>query len=175
SGLPLEAQVSVPETGRSTNTNPQDGSYSLMHAAGEFTVVAEAYGFYPEEQTVTVEEDSTTEANFMLDELPEGTISGTVTSSNSGNTIEGATLLLVEDANVDPVETDVDGNYELTGYEGDYTLRVIARDFHSKDVEVTIDGDVNLDIELDPFFTVPGGEIYYDDGTAENARAFYDA
>ncbi|GAB3805875.1 bacillopeptidase F [Virgibacillus kimchii] len=175
SGLPLEAQVSVLETGRSTNTDPQDGSYSLMNAAGEFTVVAEAYGFYSEEQTVTVEEDRTTEANFTLEELPEGTVSGTVTSENSGNPIEGATLLLVEDANVEPVETDADGNYDITGYEGDYTLRVIAQDFYSKDVEVTIDGDVSLDIELEPFFTVPGGEIYYDDGTAENARAFFDA
>jgi bacillopeptidase F len=175
SGLPLDAQVSVLESGRSTTTNPQDGTYSLMHAAGTFTVVAEAYGFYAEEQTVTVEEDSAAEANFTLEELPEGNVSGTVTSENSGNPIEGATLLLVEDANVDPVETDADGNYEITGYEGDYTLRVIAPDFHSKDVEVTIEGEVTLDIELEPFFTVPGGEIYYDDGTAENARAFFDA
>src|SRR5699024_4286891 len=35
--------------------------------------------------------------------------------------------------------------------------------------------DVNLNIELEPFYTVPGGEIAYDDGVADNARAFYDA
>ena len=175
SGLPLDAQISVMESDRSTNTNPQDGSYRLMHAAGTFTVVAEAYGFYAEEQTVTVEADSSTEANFTLEELPEGTVNGTITSENSGNPVEGATVMLVEDANVEPAETDANGNYEITGYEGDYTLRVIAPDFYSKDVEITIDGDMTLDIELEPFFTVPGGEIYYDDGTAENARAFYDA
>src|SRR5699024_7759794 len=36
--LPLGAQVSVLESGSSTNTNPADGSYSLMSAAGTFTV-----------------------------------------------------------------------------------------------------------------------------------------
>lgn len=175
SELPLDARVSVVESGRSTNTDPQDGSYTLRNAVGTFTLVAEAYGFYPEEQSITVEEDNTVEANFTLEEMPEGTVSGTVTSEKSGEPIEGARVLLVEDANVDPVQTDTNGNYEITGYEGDYTIRVIAQDFHSKDVEVTVDGGVTLDIELEPLFTVPGGEIYYDDGTAENANASLDA
>ncbi|MFA1822497.1 S8 family serine peptidase [Virgibacillus oceani] len=175
SGLPLAASVSVIESGRSVNTNPEDGTYSFVNAAGDFTVAAESYGFHPNEQSVTIEEDSTTEVNFTLEEMDQYTVSGTVTNENSGDPIEGAAVLLVEDANVDPVETDVNGDYEITGYEGDYTLRVIASDFYSKDVEITIDGNVPLDIELEPFYTVPGGEIYYDDGTAENARAFYDA
>jgi bacillopeptidase F len=174
-GIPLDAQVSVLETGRSTNTNPQDGSYTLMHAAGEFTVVAEAYGFASEEQTVEVEADESVTADFTLEELPQGTVSGTVTNERTGNPIEGATLLLAEDANVEPAETDENGNYDLTGYEGTYTLKVVARDYHSKDIELELDGEVTLDIELEPFYTVPGGEIYYDDGTAENARAFFDA
>ncbi|MFD2046407.1 S8 family serine peptidase [Ornithinibacillus salinisoli] len=175
SALPLGAQVSVLETGRSVATNPQDGSYSLMHAAGSFTVVAEAYGFYSQEQSITLEADGTAEANFTLEELPQATVSGTVTSQKSGNPIEGATLLLVEDANITPVETDADGNYDLTAYEGTYTLKVMANDYHGQEVEITLDGDMDLDLELEPFFTVPGGEIGYDDGTAENARAYYDA
>lgn len=175
SGIPLAAQVSVLETNRSVSTNPQDGSYRLMHAAGEFTVVAEAYGFASEEQNVEVTADESVTANFVLDELPQGTVSGTITNERTGNPIEGATVLLAEDANVEPVVTDEDGNYELTGYEGTYTLKVVARDYQSKEVEVDLSGDVSLDIELEPFYTVPGGEIYYDDGTAENARAFYDA
>src|SRR5699024_12699845 len=56
-----------------------------------------------------------------------------------------------------------------------YTLKVMAVGYHSKEVEVSIDGGVNLDISLEPMYTYPGGEIGYDDGTAENARAFYDA
>ncbi|GAB3805867.1 hypothetical protein GCM10028868_34610 [Virgibacillus kimchii] len=175
SGIPLDAQVSVLETGRSTSTNPQDGSYTLMHAAGTYTVLAEAYGFSSGEQTVEVEADESVTANFVLDELPQGTISGTVTNERTGEPVEGATLLLAEDANVSPVETDENGSYELTGYEGTYTLKIVATDYHSKDIELELDGDMTLDIDLEPFFTVPGDEIYYDDGTAENARAYYDA
>ncbi|WP_157087645.1 S8 family serine peptidase [Oceanobacillus damuensis] len=173
--LPLGAQVSVLESGRSAATNPANGTYSFMHAAGDFTVVAEAYGFEAQEQSVSLGEDETVVADFVLEELEQSTIRGTVTSSNSGNPIEGATLLLVEDANVTPVETDSEGNYALTGYNGTYTLKVMARDFHGQEIEIELDEDFDLNIELDPFYTVPGGEIGYDDGTAENARAFYDA
>ncbi|WP_090870001.1 S8 family peptidase [Oceanobacillus limi] len=175
SDIPLDATVSVLESGRSTSTNPIDGSYSLTHNAGDFTVVAEAYGYASQEESVSLGADETVQANFTLDELPQATVSGTVTSENSGNPIEGATLLLEEDANVDPVETDENGQFELTGYEGTYTLKVVARDFHSQEIEIDLHEDMTLDIELEPFYTVPGGEIGYDDGTAENARAFYDA
>lgn len=175
SNLPLAAQVSVLESGKSVNTNPADGSFSFVHPAGEFTVVAEAYGFASEEQSVNLEADETETANFVLEELPQATLSGQVTSANSGDSVEGATLLLVEDANVDPVQTDANGNYDLTAYEGTYTLKVYAQGFHGDEFEVNLDGDQELNIELEPMFTYPGGEIGYDDGTAENARAFYDA
>ena len=173
--LPLDAQVSVLETGSSTKTDPADGSYSLMSSAGTFTVKAETYGYESAEQEVEVEADETTQANFTLDELEQATATGTVTNEDTGEPIEGATLLLVEDANIDPVETDADGNYSLTAYKGTYTVKVIAKDYHSTEVEINLDDDVTLDVELEPFYTVPGGEIAYDDGVADNARAFYDA
>src|SRR5690625_7174864 len=54
-------------------------------------------------------------------------------------------------------------------------MRVNAIGYHSKDIEVSLEEDIEVNAELEPFYTVPGGEIGYDDGTAENARAFYDA
>lgn len=173
--LPLSAQVSVLESGSSTNTNPADGSYSLLHSAGNFTVKAETYGFESAEQEVNVEADESSQVNFTLEELPQGTVTGAVTDQETGEPVEEATVILVEDANIDPVTSDGEGNYELTAYEGNYTLKVIARNYHSTEVELNLDGDVELDIELEPFYTVPGGEIGYDDGEPENARAFYDA
>ena len=171
--LPLGAQVSVLESKRSVYSNPADGSYSLTHGAGTFTVKAEAYGFTSEEQSVSIEADGTSTANFTLDEVEQNTVSGTITDQSTGEAIAGATLLLVEDANITPVETNATGNYSITAYEGDYTLKVIARGYHSKDVAITISGEaVTQNIELEPFYTYPGGEIGYDDGTAENARAF---
>src|SRR5699024_78686 len=142
---------------------------------GSFTVKAETYGYESDEQEVDVEADETAEANFKLEELAQSTVTGTVTDEATGEPIEGATLLLVEDANVEPVETDGDGNYSLTAYEDTYILKVMAKNYHGTEVEVDLNNDVDLDIELEPFYTVPGGEIAYDDGVADNARAFYDA
>ncbi|QTM97927.1 S8 family serine peptidase [Sediminibacillus dalangtanensis] len=174
--LPLDATVTVLETDRSVDTNPADGSFRLLHGAGDYTLQADAYGFYAEEQAVEVPEEGSVEANFTLNPIPTGTVSGQVVNEETGEPIEGATLMLVEDAAVDPVETGADGSYSIEAYEGDYTIRVMAPDFHAKEVAVSIEGDetVELTIEMDPFIGYPG-EIGYDDGTAENARAFYDA
>lgn len=173
--LPLGAQVSVLETNRTVYTDPADGSYSLMHGAGSYTIQAEAYGFHSQEQEATIEDKKTTTADFTLEEMTKGTVTGKITDEATEEAIENATLLLLEDANIAAVESDQDGSYSLTAYEGTYTLKVMAVGYHSKEVEVSIDGDVNLDISLEPMYTYPGGEIGYDDGTAENARAFYDA
>lgn len=171
--LPIGAQVSVLESGRSVYTNPADGTYSMTHVPGTFTVKAEAYGFHTNQQTVTIEADATAQANFTLDEIAQNTVSGIITDESTGEAVAGATLLLVEDANITPVETDASGHYSITAYEGNYTLKVIARGYHSEDVSITIGSDaLELNLALEPFYTYPGGEIGYDDGTAENARAF---
>nr|WP_304608895.1 S8 family peptidase [Planomicrobium sp. YIM 101495] len=173
--LPLGAQVSVLESGRSVYTNPANGSYSFSHQPGEFTVKAEAYGFQSAEQSVVIEADETTSANFVLDEIAQNTVSGTVTDGETGEAIEGATVLVVEDANVSPVVTDADGAYSITAYEGEYTVKVVAEGYHGAEATVEIGEDAaTLDFALEPFYTVPGGEIGYDDGTGENARAYND-
>nr|BAD99234.1 SC protease [Bacillus sp. KSM-LD1] len=176
SGLPLNAQVTVVESNRSVNTNPANGQYELLHAAGEFTVKAEAYGYYPAEQSVNIPADGEATANFVLDEIPQGTVTGVVTNSATGNPVADATLLLVEDAAIAPVETDENGAFTISAYEGEYTLRVMAPSFYSEDVTITVEGNSSTEqnISLRPFIGYPG-EIGYDDGTAENARAFYDA
>lgn len=173
--LPLGAQVSILETDRSVYTSPANGKYTLTHGAGTFTAKAEAYGYQSKEQSVTINADETSIANFTLEEVSQATISGTVTDQSTGDPIAGATLLLLEDANITPVETDGTGQFSLTAYEGDYTLKVIARGYHGQEAAVSIGGQSTYDFSLEPFFTYPGGEIGYDDGTGENARAFYDA
>ena len=171
--LPLGAQVSVLESGRSVYSNPADGKYNLTHAPGEFTVKAEAYGYQSDQQNVTIGADETTEANFTLEEVPQNIVRGTITDESTGGGVAGATVLLVEDANITPVESDESGNYSITAYEGEYTIKVIARGYHGQEATVTIGADaLDVNFELDPYYTYPGGEIGYDDGSAENARSF---
>ncbi|MGV3487087.1 MAG: S8 family serine peptidase [Tuberibacillus sp.] len=174
--LPLSATVSVLETGRFVNTNPADGSYSLLHAAGTYTLKAETYGYQSAEQTVDVTRDGTATANFTLNPIPQGTITGTITNKATGEPVANATVMLMEDANIQPVHTDETGAFSITAYEGTYTMHVSAPNFYTSDVEVTVtgNGSTTKDVELRPFIGYPG-ELVYDDGTAENAHAFYDA
>ncbi|MFC4620550.1 S8 family serine peptidase, partial [Camelliibacillus cellulosilyticus] len=174
--LPLGATVNVLESGRSVKTNPADGSYSFTHAAGQYTLQADAYGYQSATQSVDIPRDGSVTANFTLEAIPQGTITGTVTNKATGEPVANATLMLMEDANIQPVHTDANGHYSITAYEGTYTLHVSAPNFYADDVQVTVNGNDSTEknIELKPFVGYPG-EIAYDDGTAENAHSFYDA
>ncbi|WP_054754998.1 S8 family serine peptidase [Piscibacillus salipiscarius] len=108
--LPIEAQVSVLETGRSVVTNPQNGSYALRHPAGEFSVIAESYGYHSQTKTIEVADDEEVTTNFTLEEKESGTITGVITDELTGEPVEGARVYLVEDANIEPVETNADGS-----------------------------------------------------------------
>ncbi|MFG6150604.1 S8 family serine peptidase [Halobacillus sp. B23F22_1] len=174
--LPLEATVSVLETDKSVSTDPSDGSYRILAAAGDYTLEASAYGYNPSTEEVEVPEDGQVNTNFTLNPTPSGEVTGTVTNERTGDPIEGAIVYVVEDAAVTPAETDENGVYTLTAYEGDYTLEIRAPDYKGTETLVTVEGNetVTVDVQLEPFIGFPG-EIGYDDGTAENARAFYDA
>ncbi|WP_342541789.1 S8 family serine peptidase [Paenisporosarcina sp. FSL H8-0542] len=172
--LPISGKVSVLESRQYINTNPENGSYKLPHAAGKFTVQAEAYGYQSKQQSVTFEKDKAIHADFTLNEIPKGTISGVITDKISGEVVEGVTLLLMEDANITPVATDRDGKYELTAIEGTYTLRAMRSGYHSQDVDITIKGNEHaVDIVLDPFYTYPGGEIGYDNGKVDSGSMYF--
>ncbi|MFC9601304.1 S8 family serine peptidase [Peribacillus butanolivorans] len=173
--LPLDAEVSVLESGRSTFTNPENGSYKLNHATGTFTAQAETYGYRSASQSVVIPASGEVTANFILEEIPKGTISGVVTNEQTGEPVSNATLLLMEDAQIQPVQTNEKGEYSITAYEGSYTLKVASPSFFSKELTVKVNaGSVKQDLQLKPFISYPG-EIGYDDGTAEDAHVFYNA
>ncbi|SCZ06378.1 bacillopeptidase F [Paenibacillus polysaccharolyticus] len=171
--LPASATVTVLETGRSVKTDSSTGKYSFTHVAGEYTLKAEAYGYYPQTKTVTITDGGGAKANFNLEMIPYGQIKGVVKDERSGQPVADASVLVVEDAKVAEVRTGADGSFTLQVLEGSYTLSVRAADYYSKKVTVTVPGNGTVDsnIALKPFIGFPG-EIAYDDGTAENARAF---
>ncbi|MEK4789844.1 S8 family serine peptidase [Bacillus sp. FSL K6-2971] len=172
--LPMKAEISVLESGKSTYTDEATGRYQLPHSAGEFTVKAEAYGFESRTQTVHISSNETAEANFALQPLKKRTISGTIANETTGEKIKDATVYLVEDAKIKPVKTNESGEFSLKALSGVYTVKVFAKGFkgYSFTADVT-EKPVEKAIQLEPFIGF-AGEIGYDDGTAENARAFYD-
>lgn len=174
--LPIEATITILETGRSVRTNPANGAYTITHAAGDYTARAESYGYFPVDQAVAIPADGSVVKNFRLEPIPTGTVQGVVTNARTGARIAGATVTQAEDGHAAPVTTAEDGSYSLTLLEGAYTLRVSASNYKLSTAEVTVTGGetVTQDAALEPFIGLPG-ELAYDDGTAENARAFYDA
>ncbi|WP_169056474.1 S8 family serine peptidase [Bacillus pumilus] len=172
--LPMKAEISVLESGKSTYTDEATGRYQLPHSAGEFTVKAEAYGFESRTQTVHISSKETVEANFALQPLKKRTISGTIANETTGEKVKDATVYLVEDAKIKPVKTNESGEFSLEALSGVYTVKVFAKGFkgYSFTADVT-EKPVEKAIQLVPFIGF-AGEIGYDDGTAENARAFYD-
>jgi bacillopeptidase F len=172
--LPLEATVSVLETGRSAATNPTDGSYVLLsHPAGEFTLRAESYGYHPSDQQVKIAPNGSVVANFTLKPLAQGTINGNVINEQTGQPLANATLSLVEDALVQPVQTDENGHFSISAYEGTYTLHVSAPFYFNQDIEITIpeNGNIEQNVSLQPFVGY-SSEIGYDDGAAEVHRTW---
>ncbi|MEX0610416.1 MAG: SusC/RagA family TonB-linked outer membrane protein [Balneolaceae bacterium] len=79
-----------------------------------------------------------------------GTLSGQITSGDTGEELPGVNVLIVELERGTP--TDVNGNYEITGLpSGTYTIRASYVGFITYEEEVTIgSGRTNFDIQLSP-------------------------
>src|SRR5699024_3247946 len=84
-----------------------------------------------------------------------------------------AHIFLLEDDNVAPVETAPDGTYELGALEGDYTLQVYAKGFYKGTQSLTVEAgeDIDLDMELEPFYASDDSEISYDNGSFDKNLA----
>lgn len=174
--LPVAATVSIVETGRSVPTDPATGQYRMNHVAGDFTARAEAYGFFSVEQPVTITDGGTTRAHFRLEAMPRGQITGQLVDARTGEPVAGARVRVLEDPLVPATRSDDAGRFDLTVLMGTYTLQVNHMDYepHAETVSVPGDEVVELLIALRPFIGIPD-ELAYDDGTAENAWAFFDA
>jgi bacillopeptidase F len=167
--LPLGAQVTIIDTGQAIQTNPVDGSFTLKADEGKYTLRAETYGYSSQNQQATFRNNKVETANFVLQPIPRGTITGQIIDQTTGKPISGATLALVEDAAIKPVVTDKQGRFSLEAYEGTYTLLIRAPFYHTKKVNITIsDKETKMNATtLLPFIGYPG-EIGYDDGTNED-------
>jgi bacillopeptidase F (M6 metalloprotease family) len=167
--LPLDATITIEETGGYVSTDPYIGSYALRLPAGSFTLTAESYGYAPLTKTVNVMNDEVLATDFMLTPIPTGTLTGTLIHSQNGQPVAGATLYLVEDANIAPVQTNAEGQFSLAALYGEYTLMIKAPTYSTTTVPITLDA-VTLDLgamNINPFVGVTG-EIKLDDGKAED-------
>jgi len=171
-GIPIsDAVVTVSETGRSVKVDPVTGKFFMRSPVGEYTLKAEAYGYYSGEAIVNVVEDQTAKANFVLDPKPQGTITGRVYDRYYETPAAYAVIRVAEDPRVESVTADEDGNFTINGvYEGEYTLKVTADGFEPGEAEVNVTGNETTEINIGlKRFVGYEDDIIYDDGTGENA------
>lgn len=175
-GLPVEAYVTVLETGRTVKTSLEDGSFTMLHQptsqGSSYTLRVESYGYYPEERSFELPEDETIYEEFLLTEIPRGELELTVIDDKTNQPVEGVEINLQEDPRVEKIETDENGLASFEDLlEGTYTLSIHKPNYYYQEIELTVEGDSLLELEvlLEGF---PGEVISYDDGYADNARAF---
>ncbi|RYZ54084.1 MAG: carboxypeptidase-like regulatory domain-containing protein [Sphingobacteriales bacterium] len=76
-----------------------------------------------------------------------GKIKGKVSDERTGETIIGATVVIKGSSN--GTATDVDGNFELTATQGEYTLQVKYIGYQAKDVSgVKISGNEAIQVDI---------------------------
>nr|WP_290441140.1 carboxypeptidase regulatory-like domain-containing protein [Clostridium algidicarnis] len=114
---------------------------------------------------------------IKLDPIKQGNITGKVVDKATNTAIANATVKVLEDSNIESVITDEEGNFTINEvFAGDYTLRVMSRDFYTENINVTVEGEKDnlVNVAMRKFVGVED-EIAYDDGTSEDARVFVNA
>src|SRR5699024_9074981 len=101
----LDAYVIIVGSKQSVRTK-EDGSYALLLDAGEYTAVADAYGYESKEQDISIEVDEIVQVDFNLEALDKFEVVGRIVEKVSNEPIEGAELHLMEDANIEIGSSD---------------------------------------------------------------------
>lgn len=131
--VPLSAAlVKIEVLDQSQPVKPEDGSYHFKVSPGTWKMTASAYGYQSVTREVQAatrlnngEESAKVLQNFVLLPAAKHSLSGKV-SDASGQGIAEVWVRIVEDANVEFVQTKADGSFEIPQVFGDGTVSVRA-------------------------------------------------
>ncbi|MDD4741177.1 MAG: M14 family zinc carboxypeptidase [Bacteroidales bacterium] len=161
-GDPVEAEVHIAEIDNSGNfrmpykSNAAFGTYYRMLMNNSYTVTFSAYGYISQTfENVAITSDGQTILDVQLVPAQIIALSGTVTDTDSGEPIEGATVTVLNTP-VEPAITGDDGTYSIPAiFENTYTIKVWAQDYATVIQVVTITPDNNIvNFELTESFAV---------------------
>jgi hypothetical protein len=132
------------------NTTNSNGYYTMFVLAGTYTVRSSAPGYAGQSQSnVKVFEGETTTRNFELEQIPPGSIIGSVTDVKTGSGIAGATVTADGYTNT----TDAEGNYVLSSLPcWTYNVSVSALGYVSDSTKRTVPsgGSITANFMLSP-------------------------
>jgi PKD repeat protein len=151
-------------------TTDVTGYYTTTASHGYYTVTASIFGYMPGIANVTIITDMVTTQDFVLELLPEYTISGVVVEAGSGTPLL-AEISILNTTEITPVMTDPGtGVYALTVPAGSYTMHVAAAFHMSEERDVVVDGDIVEDFALQ---TLPCILLVDDDQNSPDVQADY--
>ena len=163
------AGVTVEVVGDVTTTTDNNGNYTVMVAAGTYTVHASKIGYLPQEvNDVVITEGETTTLDFVLEPAPSGTVSGTVIASNRDGQPLAATIYVLETDFSDNTNPD-DGSYSIRLPSGTYTFQVSTHGGYrptSVSVEVIADENTVQNFVLEAY------DAYEENNSLNSAKAW---
>lgn len=144
------ATVEVVETGVSVQTNGV-GQYTLQDTAGAVNMQAEAFGYEPHTEPVTITSSVTTPLDFELTLLPSGSLTGTITDGTTTFPLLNAQVEILTTPLVDA--SDGSGLYLHDAIPvGSWRARVSAFGYNPKEAQITMSagGLATVDFPLNP-------------------------
>ena len=173
-GTISDASARAPVAGATIELVDIDVAPAISDGVGQYTLPAVEPGTYTfrishplyetleEERTVS---SGTPVHDFTLTALPQRSVTGTVTSTETSAPIAGATVRLLSTA-FGPVSTLGDGSYQIDGVvDATYTFQVEAAGFVTVTEEQVVDAASTVhDFALDPTYTVTGTATDLDSG-----------
>ncbi len=158
--FPIEGAIITIEGTTYSAQSAADGSFLMDNIdPGTYDISATADSYYP--KTITgqiVISEQTTIVNFALDEIPTGTISGTVIDTETLNPIENAEITV--DGTSYSAFTNSSGNYLIDNVStGTYSVIASANGYYPKIIpnQVVI-GDQTTIVDFS-LFKIPSGSI----------------
>ncbi|WP_054754478.1 carboxypeptidase regulatory-like domain-containing protein [Piscibacillus salipiscarius] len=125
-GTQIAGTVTVKETGKIIESNA-DGEFFLGLQEGTYTLEIEAFGHQTGEFSITVENGEVYNETFTIQSNDIGTLSGQILDGETEEPISGATVNIL--GTPASVETDENGEFELTLPIGSYDLQVMAEGY----------------------------------------------
>lgn len=131
------------EIGDTTSVQTDDeGNYSVILPADDYTVTVDGFGYESVTESVTVEEDAMTEQNFTVGHELDGRV-----LDPQPDAVEGGESLetTIEVAHADTVTVSQDGDYD----EADATLSIDGTDAEFDEPAAVADGFTEVTIEVE--------------------------
>ena len=125
SGNPLDAAIVVSGNSRITHTDPSIGDYHRLLLGGTYSVTAQANGFIPQTQSITIPAGGAASLNFSLEPAQQISFMGIVRDQN-GFAVPQAQVTIGTEPPLE-ITTAVDGSFIIPSiYEGNYSLVISA-------------------------------------------------